>query len=320
MRRRLFTEGGFVRAGQPLYQIDARLYRAAVNEADANLASARANAQAARARAERFRPLAEMEAISQQDFTDAEAAARAANAAVAQSNAQLDTARISLGFTTITAPINGQIGRSLVTEGALVTTSQSDPLAIIQRIDTVFVDMQQSGSELVALRRNIASGGAGPASSEVRLRLEDGRDYGPSGQLEFTEVISNAATGTVTLRARFPNPQGMLLPGMFVRARFSPATDRQAILVPQVAVSRDERGMALVWIVGKDGKVARRVITATRTQGPNWVVTAGLKPGEHVVTQGVANLRPGQSVRAVPANTPQRIAPPSADTPAGPRP
>ena len=307
VRRRLFTEGSYVRAGQPLYQIDARLYRAEVNEANANLASAKANAQATRIRADRFRPLAEMEAISQQEYTDALAAARAANAAVAQSNAQLETARINLGFATITAPISGRIGRSLVTEGALVTTSQATPLALIQRIDTVYVDIQQAGSRIVALRRSLTSGDAQPASAEVRLILEDGSDYGPSGQLEFAEAVANEATGTVTLRARFPNPQGLLLPGMFVRATISQAINTQAILVPQVAVSRDERGNALVWVTGTDNKVVRRSVTVTRTLGTNWVVTEGLKPGDRVVTQGINNLRPGQSVRAVPASAAEKI-------------
>ncbi len=318
VRERLFSEGSVVRAGQPLYRIDARLYRAAVNEANANLASARANAQATRVRADRFRPLAAMEAISQQDYTDAVAASRAASAAVAQSSAQLETAQINLGFTTITAPISGRIGRSLVTEGALVTMSQGDPLALIQRIDPVYVDIQQAGADIVALRRELAAGGSAPASAEVRLILEDGSEYGLPGRIEFTEAVTNEATGTVTLRARFPNPSGLLLPGMFVRARFAQAIDRQAILVPQTAVSRDERGNALVWVVGRDNKVAVRTVTATRTEGANWVVTAGLAPGDRVATQGVANLRPGQAVRAVPATAPQRIAPPkSGDKTAG---
>lgn len=313
IERRLFTEGSFVRAGQPLYRVDARLYRAAVAEAEADLASARAAAEAARVRADRFRPLAEAEAIAQQDYTDAAAQARSAAASVAQTRARLDTARINLGFTTITAPISGRIGRSLVTEGALVSMSGGDPLAVIQRLDPVYVDMQQSGAEIVALRRALASGGNRPASSAVRLILEDGSDYGLVGRLEFAESLTNEATGTVTLRARFPNPRGVLLPGMFVRARFDQAVDRQAILVPQAALSRDERGDALLWIVGADGKAAMRTVTATRTQGAYWVVTDGLRAGERVITQGIANLRPGQSVRAVPAESPQRIAPPERD-------
>jgi membrane fusion protein, multidrug efflux system len=317
VRRRLFTEGSIVRAGQPLYQIDSRLYRAQVNEANANLASAKANAQAAKVRADRFRPLAEMEAISQQEYTDALAAARAANASVAQSKAQLETARINLGFTTITAPISGRIGRSLVTEGALVSMGQADPLALIQRMDPVYVDIQQAGAKLVALRRSLSTGEAQATSADVQLTLEDGSAYGPSGILEFAEAVTNEATGTVTLRARFPNPDGLLLPGMFVRARISQAVNTQAILVPQVAVSRDERGNALVWVAGRDNNVVRRSVTATRTLGANWVVTEGLKPGDRVVTQGIANLRPGQTVRAVPASAQQKIAPPKAGEKSG---
>lgn len=312
VRGRLFAEGGFVRAGQPLYRIDSAAYRALANEAEANVAAARATAEAARVRANRIRPLAEVEAVAQQDLTDALAAARQAEAAVAQNQARLESARINLGFTTVTAPISGRIGRSLVTEGALVTMNQAEPMAVISALDPVFVDIQQSGADLVALRQALARGTAAPASAEVRLTLEDGTEYGPSGTLQFAEALVDASTGTVTLRARFPNPRGLLLPGMFVRASFAQSIDRRAILVPQVAVTRDERGDALVWVVGADGKVAQRTVTATRTIGSDWVVTAGLRQGERVVTQGIANLRPGAAVRAVPASSPQRIAPPGA--------
>lgn len=313
VRRRLFTEGSYVRAGQPLYQIDPAIYRAAANEAAANVAAAQATAEAARVRADRFRPLAEMEAVSQQDYTDALAQARQAEAAVAQNRARLDSAQINLRFTTVTAPISGRIGRSLVTEGALVTMGQADPMAMIQSIDRVFVDIQQSGADLVALRQALASGSSSPASAEVRLTLEDGSEYGPSGTLQFAEALVDPATGTVTLRASFPNPRGLLLPGMFVRARFVQSIDRRAILVPQVALTRDERGDALVWVVGEDNKVQQRTVSATRTVGANWVVTGGLRAGERIVTQGIANLRPGGEVRPVPASTPQRIVPPGAN-------
>ncbi len=307
VRARLYTEGGVVRAGQPLYRIDPAIYRAAANEARANVAAAQATAEAARVRADRFRPLAEMEAVSQ---------ARQAEAAVAQNRARLDSAQINLRFTTVTAPISGRIGRSLVTEGALVTMNQAEPMAVIQRLDPVYVDIQQSGADLVALRQALASGDSAPASAEVRLILEDGSEYGPSGTLQFAEALINESTGTVTLRASFPNPRGLLLPGMFVRARFAQSIDRRAILVPQVAVTRDEKGDAVVWVVGSDNKAQQRSVTATRTVGSNWVVTAGLRSGERIVTQGIANLRPGAEVRPVPANTPQRIAPPGAARPA----
>lgn len=310
VRQRMFTEGSQVRVGQPLYLIDPSVYRAAVNEAAANVSAAEASAEAARIRAERFRPLAEMEAVSQQDYTDALAQARQAEAAVAQNRARLESARINLRFTTVTAPISGRIGRSLVTEGALVTMAQADPMAMIQRLDPIFVDIQQSGADLVRLRQALATGSSAPATAEVRLTLEDGSAYGPSGTLQFTEAMVDPATGTVTLRASFPNPRGLLLPGTFVRARFTQSIDQRAILVPQVALSRDERGDALVWVVGTDSKVQQRTVTATRTLGANWVVTGGLRSGERIVTQGIANLRPGAEVRAVPASTPQRIAPP----------
>jgi membrane fusion protein, multidrug efflux system len=316
VRRRLFSEGGIVRAGQPLYQIDPAVYRAAANEAAANVTAAQATAEAARVRADRLRPLAEMEAVSQQDYTDALAQARLAEAAVAQNRARLDSAQINLRFTTVTAPISGRIGRSLVTEGALVTMNQAEPMAVISALDRVFVDIQQSGADLVALRQALASGDSAPASAEVRLILEDGSDYGPSGTLQFAEALINESTGTVTLRASFPNPRGLLLPGMFVRARFAASIDRRAILVPQVAVTRDEKGDAVVWVVGADNKAQQRTVTATRTIGANWVVTAGLRSGERIITQGIANLRPGAEVRPVPASTPQRIVPPGAARPA----
>src|SRR5690349_9212781 len=199
IRRRMFTEGSVVRAGQPLYQIDASLYRASVNQAEANLASARASADAAVARADRYKPLAEMEAVAAQDYTDAAAQARVARASVAQNAAALDTARINLRFTTVAAPISGRIGRSLSTVGALVSANQQDPLAVIQRLDPIFVDMQQSSAELTTLRRTLAAGGAAPGSTQVRLKLEDGSDYGYTGTVQFSENLVNESTGTVTL-------------------------------------------------------------------------------------------------------------------------
>lgn len=312
IRRRLFTEGSFVRAGQPLYQIDASLYQAAVDQAVANLASARASAQAADERVRRFAPLAKMQAIAEQDYTDALAEARVARAAVAQNGAALETARITLRYATITAPISGRIGRSLATPGALVSASQPTPLTTIQRIDPIYVDMQQSSAELTALRRAIAAGGAAPGSTAVRLQLEDGSAYGLTGTVEFSEMTVNEATGTVTLRARFPNPQGLLLPGMFVTATFEQAVDPTAILVPQQAVQRDFDGSAFVYLAGPNNKAVRRKIETSRTAGSNWIVTSGLKAGDRVITQGVGNLRDGADIRAVPASTPQRVGAPAA--------
>ncbi len=307
IRSRLFAEGSLVHAGQTLYQIDPSLYQASVNQAQANLSSAQANAEAARTRAARYRPLAEMEAVSRQDYTDAAAQARQSAAAVQQNRAQLETARINLHFTRVPAPITGRIGRSLVTQGALVTANQADPLAIIQQLDPIYVDIQQSSSQLLALRRSLAQAGAAPASAAVRLKLEDGSDYGLVGTVEFTETMVDPSTGTVTLRARFPNPQGLLLPGMFVRALFAQAIATNAFLVPQAAVSRDPQGNATVLVVGQGNKIFRRRIVADRPVGAFWVVTSGLVPGERVVTEGTARVREGQIVRPVPAGTPQRI-------------
>ena len=307
IRKRLFTEGGYVRAGQPLFQIDASLYHAAVAEAEANLASAKASAAGAEEKAKRYEPLAKMQAIAEQDYTDALAAARVARAAVAQNAAALETARINLRYTTIAAPISGRIGRSLATPGALVSATQADPLAVVQRLDPIYVDIQQSASELTALRRSLANGSTQPGSTAVRLRLEDGSDYALPGAVEFSEVTVNEATGTVTLRARFPNPDGVLLPGMFVTALFEQAVEPDAMLVPQPAVQRDFDGSAFVYVVGKDNKAQRRKIVTERTAGANWVVSSGLKPGERVITQGLGNLRSGAAVKPVPAASAQKV-------------
>lgn len=304
--RRLFAEGTVVRRGQTLYQIDPSLYQAQVAQASASLQSARANAEAAGARAERYRPLAEMEAVSKQDYTDALAQARQANAAIAQNNAALRTAQINLRFTRVPAPISGRIGLSRFTEGALVTANQADALATITRLDPVYVDIQQSAADLLALRRSLSRGGATPTTAQVRLKLPDGGDYGYTGTVQFTEVVVNADTGSVTLRARFPNPQSILLPGMFVTASFAQAINTTAYLVPQQAIARDARGNATLWVIGPGNSAVRRTVVAERTDGPNWVVTQGLGAGEKVITQGIANLREGAKIKPVPASTPQR--------------
>jgi membrane fusion protein, multidrug efflux system len=313
IRRRLFTEGTLVRQGQPLYEIDPRLYRAAANQAEANLQSARANAEAQRLLAERYRPLAEMEAISKQDYTNALAASRQATASVSQTQAALETARINLNFTTVPAPITGRIGRSLYTVGALVSATQADPLAQIQRLDPMFVDIQESSADLLALRRALGRNGIVATRAVVKLSLEDGSEYGPTGSVEFAETLVNTETGTVTLRARFPNPQGLLLPGMFVRARFAQAINQRAFLVPQAAVTRDAKGNASVYVVSPDNKAVSRKITADRTQGQFWVVTNGLAPGDRIILQGRSRITPNQSVKPVRADSPQPIQPPSKD-------
>jgi membrane fusion protein (multidrug efflux system) len=309
--RRLFREGSIVQQGQTLYQIDPSIYQAAAAQASANLQSAQATAQAAQTRAARYKPLAEMEAVAKQDYTDALAQARSAQASVAQNNAALRSAQINVRFTRVPAPITGRIGLSAVTEGALVTQNQADSLATITRLDPVFVDIQESASDLLALRGALAQGGATPTTAQVRLKLPDGSFYGFSGIVEFSQVIVDPATGTVTIRARFPNPQSLLLPGMFVTASFAQAVDTSAFLVPQSGVSRDPKGNATLWVVGPGNKAVQRVVVTDRTQGPYWVVTQGLAPGEKVITQGTANLKDGAPIKPVPASAPQRVkAPP----------
>lgn len=309
--KRLFTEGSLVRAGQPLYQIDPSLYRAAVNQASADLASARATAEAASAKAQRFKPLADMEAVARQDYIDALAASRSAKALIAQNAATLDTARINLRFTTVPAPITGRIGRSLSTVGALASASQADPLAVIQRMDPIFVDMQQSATDITALRRKLAAGGVTPGSTQVHLRFDDGSQYASPGTVQFSDVTVDQGTGTVTLRARFANPDGLLLPGMFVTAVFDQATDPSAFLVPQNAVQRDFDGTAFVMVVGGDNKAVRRKVTADRTQGVHTVVTSGLRKGDKVIVQGLNGLKQGAPIKPVAASSPQTVAPPS---------
>jgi membrane fusion protein (multidrug efflux system) len=310
IRQRFFEEGAIVQQGQTLYQIDPSLYQAAVAQAQANLQSARANAEAAKVRADRYKPLAQMQAVAQQDYTDALAQARQAEAAVAQNKAQLDTAQINLRFTRVPAPITGRIGRTLATVGALVTTNQTDPLAVIQRLDPIYVDIQQSSADMLAFRKALSRSGVVPASAAVRLKLEDGSDFGQTGTVEFSEVMVDQNTGTVTLRARFSNPQGVLLPGMFVRAIFAQAIDTQAFLVPQPGITRDPKGNATVWVVGPGDRAVARTVVAERTIGANWVVTQGLAPGDKIIVQGIANLRPDAQIKPVPASAPQHIQPP----------
>jgi membrane fusion protein (multidrug efflux system) len=304
IKARRFEEGALVRAGQTLYEIDPSLYRAAVAQAQANLENAEAAREAAEAKAARYRPLAAMEAVAKQDYTDAAAAAKQAAAAVAQTRAALETAQINLEFTRVPAPISGRIGRSLATTGALVTNGQASALTTIQRLDPIFVDIQQSSADLVALRRSLSAGGVTAASTAVHLVLEDGSDYPLVGQLEFAEAVVDPNTGTVTLRARFPNPSGLLLPGMYVRAKLSQATAQNVILVPQQAVSRDPRGAATVFVVGADSKAVLRTISADRTVGDKWLATSGLKAGDRVIVEGLDRVKPGQAVRPVPAGSP----------------
>jgi len=311
--RRLFKEGSLVKQGQTLYQIDPSIYQAAAAQARANLQSARAQAEAARTLAARYRPLVAEQAIAKQDYTNAVAQARQAEASVAQNTAALHTAQINVNFTRVPAPISGRIGLSNFTEGALVTSGQTTALATITRLDPIYVDIQQSAAGLLSLRQELARGGAVPTRADVRLVLPDGSDYPVTGSVEFANVVVDQATGAVTIRATFANPQAILLPGMFVKTRFAQAIDTSAYLVPQPALSRDPQGNATVWIVGPNNTAVQRTVTADRTQGQYWVVTNGLSAGDKVITQGTANLTPGAKIRPVPQNTPQKIQAPPPD-------
>ena len=282
VQRRLFREGSIVRQGQTLYQIDPSIYNAQAAQAQANLQSARAQAEAARTLASRYKPLVQQEAISKQDYTNAVAQARQADASVAQNMAALRSAQINQRFTRVPAPISGRIGLSNVTEGALVTANQTDALTTITRLDPVYVDIQESAADLLALRRALAQGGVVPTSATVRLKLPDGSDYGYTGKVEFSQVVVDQNTGTVTLRAVFPNPQALLLPGMFVNAQFAQAIDTSALLVPQQAITRDPQGNATLFVVGPGNRAVQRTVVADRDHG----AVLGRDPGPRCRRKG----------------------------------
>lgn len=299
IRERLFREGAVVKQGDVLYRIDPRLYESALGQAKADLASTLANAEAAKMRAERFAELAKTQVISRQDLLDAQSAAAAAEAATEKARAAVRAAEINLQFTRVSAPIAGRIGRSIVTTGALVSAGQASPLTTIQRLDPIFVDIQQSSSTLLALRRELAGGSLERASLKVKLKMEDGSLYPHEGVLQFAESVVDTSTGTVTVRARFPNPEGWLLPGMYVRAEFSPVQARAAILVPQQAISRDSSGNATALIINADSKAELRTVVAERTMGDQWVVSSGLADGDRVIMEGLGRIQAGQVVKPV---------------------
>jgi membrane fusion protein (multidrug efflux system) len=304
IQKRLFTEGSYVQAGQPLYQIDPQLYRASRDEAQATLAAAQATAAAAQAKANRYRTLGQSEAVSAQDRDDVIATARQASAAVEQARATLQTTGINLNFTQVRAPISGRIGRSAFTPGALVTASQTTALATIQQLDPIFVDITQSSAKLLQLRRALATGKQLPASATIRLKLDDGTDYPQEGRIEFAEPIVDPNSGTVTLRARFPNPDGLLLPGMFVRAVAPQSVVPGAILAPQQGISRDAKGNATALVVNAKNKVERRTVTAAQAIGDKWLITSGLKAGDRLIVEGTDKVQPDDSVKAVAIEAP----------------
>ncbi|MFH1216884.1 MAG: efflux RND transporter periplasmic adaptor subunit [Pseudomonadota bacterium] len=306
VKQRLFTEGSDVKAGQVLYQIDSALYQAAFDSARAALAKAEANLMPVRLKAERYGELVKINAVSRQDDDDAQAAFKQAEAEIEAARAMLETARINFDYTSVKAPISGRIGRSSVTIGALVTASQSESLATIQQLDTMYVDVTQSAAELLRMKQNLASGllrDNGEAQTRVTLLLEDGSHYPLPGVLEFSEVTVDQSTGSVTLRALFPNPQQQLLPGMFVRAMVTEGVNDKAILVPQRGVTRNPAGNAMVMVVGVEERVEPRIIKVARTVGDSWLVSEGLNEGDRVILEGIQRARPGTSVKTVPFET-----------------
>jgi membrane fusion protein, multidrug efflux system len=301
---RNFVEGGMVRAGQTLYQIDPATYQAAYDSARAGLAQAEAARDSAKLKADRYATLAATGAVSKQDNDDAQSAWRQAQANVAAQKAAVDAARINLGYTKVRAPISGRIGKSSITPGALVTANQATALATVQKLDMIYVDVSQSSGDMLKLRRQFASGELEKTgTAEATLIMEDGSAYPVKGRLAFSDVTVDPGTGSIGLRAVFPNPDGQLLPGLYVRTRISTGTATDAILVPQVAVSRDAKGAASVLVVGPDGKAQTRSVTAGQTLGASWVITDGLKPGDKVIVEGLQSVRPGGEIK------PQVIAP-----------
>ncbi|MGI8841650.1 MAG: efflux RND transporter periplasmic adaptor subunit, partial [Caulobacteraceae bacterium] len=303
VKARLFKEGSRVKAGQVLYLIDPATYQAAYDQAKAQLASAVANVATTQIKAQRYAGLVKINAVSKQDYDDAQAAYKQAAAAVQQQKAAVEAARINLGYTRVTAPISGRIGASTVTVGALVTAAQTTALSTIQKLDPIYVDVTQSASDELRLRREIDAGQVsrgGPGGLAVRLRLADGSNYGREGRLQFTDVTVDPTTGAVTLRAVFPNPDGLLLPGLYVRAIVVEGIQNDGLLAPQQGVARDEKGQPTALVVDGAGHAQLRQLRTARAVGNKWLVTAGLAPGDRLIVEGLQNVKPGQAVRAVP--------------------
>ena len=313
IQKRLFTEGFDVHAGQVLYEIDPAHFQAALDNAKAALGKAEANLPSIRLRVERYKELLPDKAVSQQEFDDAAAAEKQNQAEIEFWKAMVETARINLGYTRVTAPIDGRIGKSAVTEGAIVTAYQPMALATIQQLDPIYVDVPQSTTELLRLKRRLEDGRLNPNGTDQKkanLILEAGRAYPLEGTLQFRDITVDPTTGSVTLRLVFPNPKGLLLPGMFVRVVVKEGVSEQAILVPQQAVSRDPKGNPVALIVDTGGKVQQRLLRLDRAIGDQWLVTSGLAEGDHVIVEGLQKVRAGASVEEVPfgASTPAQPA------------
>jgi membrane fusion protein (multidrug efflux system) len=299
--KRLFTEGSQVKAGQQLYQIDPAPFQASYESARAALERAQAAATSSRLLAQRYKPLSAARAVSQQDYDNAVATQDQAAADVASAKAALETARINLAYTRMFAPISGRTGRSLVTEGALVSANQATALVVIQQLDPIYVDATQASTVLLHLQRALSEGQlkkVGESQAEAKLILEDNSPYPLAGKLQFTEVTVDPGTGSVTLRAIFPNPQNILLPGMFVRERLEEGQNEKGLLIPQRAVGHNSRGEATLTVVGDDNKAAVRVIKTDRAIGDQWLVSDGVAPGDKVIIVGIQAARPGSVVKA----------------------
>lgn len=308
IRKRLFTEGADVKAGDMLYQIDPAPFQAALDNARAALARSEASMPAIRSRAERFRDLLADKAVSRQEYDDAAAALKQSQADIQYWKAMVETARINLGYTSLKAPISGRIGKSNVTEGALVTAQQPLALATIQQLNPMYVDVPQSTTEMLRLKERSAKyrlKADGEDQRKVKLLLKDGTEYSLEGTLQFRDVTVELATGSVILRMVFPNPESILLPGMYVRAVVQEGIAEQAILVPQQGVTRDPKGNPVALIVDDAGKVQQRVLTIDRAIGNQWLVASGLKAGERLIVEGMMNVRSGAAVKVIPWDHPK---------------
>jgi len=303
--KRLFVEGSLVQQGQQLYQIDPATYKAACNSAKASLSKAEANVKSVEAKAGRYEELVKIGGVSQQEFDDVKASLAQARADVAIASSEVSMTGINLDYTRVISPISGRIGQSKVTEGALVNANQQSPLAVVQQLDQIYVDVSQSSEELMQLQQRHQGkvDGSGIESAPVQL-LVDGKSKGEPGRLKFSDVTVNPSTGTVLLRIVFPNPRNEILPGMFVHARLEQWRDEHAILVPQKSVSRSADGSVSVWVVGADGKANPRPIIVTEVVGDRWLVSSGLKAGEKVVYEGIMKIQPGMAVKTVEAALP----------------
>ena len=304
IKKRLFEEGGKVKAGQPLYQLDDSTYRADYASARANLERAEATLKAAELNARRSAELVKIDAVSRQDDENAAAALAQAKADVGVARAAVERNKVVLGYAQITAPISGQIGKSAVTQGALVTANQPNPLVLVQRLDPMYVDLTQSSSELLELRQQVAAGTLSKTETPVEIVLEDGTRYSHKGKLDFADVTVDPGTGSFLVRVTVPNPDNILLPGMYVRAVLGAGVRENGVLVPQQAIARDPKGNTTAMVVGKDNKVEVREVKVNRTVGDKWLVDSGLAVGDRVIVEGLQKVRPGAPVTITPAAKP----------------